>query len=106
VILFTALVFCALPIAAVVVVVMGHAPPRAATRPHRPPRRIAQTRPQATTQNRNRPDRLAEAVQAWLDDDRPAWETIDALEHDVQLALEGRSDAAERMARHPGAIVV
>lgn len=97
-ILFTALVFCALPIAAVCVVLMGHAPPRVAARPHRPPRQSP--RPVAV------PDRLAETVRLWMADDRPAWETIDAFEHDVQLALEGRSDAAERMARHPGAITV
>jgi hypothetical protein len=105
VILFTALVFAALPVAAVCVVLMGHAPPRVAARPHRPPRAVASPgggwqKPVAP------PDRLAETVRLWLADDRPAWETIDALEHDVQLALEGRSDAAERMARHPGAIVV
>jgi hypothetical protein len=82
---------------------MGHAPPRVAARSHRPP---APAPPRADGRRTDQPDRLAETVRLWVADDRPAWETVDAFEHDVQLALEGRSDAAERMARHPGAIVV
>jgi hypothetical protein len=52
------------------------------------------------------PDRLAETVRLWIADDRPAWETAEAFERDVALALEGRSDTAERMAMLPGALVV
>lgn len=33
------------------------------------------------------PDRLAEAVRAWLADPRPAWDTVEAFERDVAHAL-------------------
>jgi hypothetical protein len=83
-----------------VLTMMGHAAPRAAARPHRPPpppkSRATVGRdggwqkpvsPPLSAARPRPPDRLTETTRAWLADDRPAWETVEAFERDVAKAL-------------------
>lgn len=55
---------------------------------HRAPNRIPPSRPPAPPPPAPM-DRLAETVRVWLADPRPAWETVEAFECDVERVLAG-----------------
>lgn len=46
--------------------------------------------PESTPDPKLRSDRLDWVIKCWLDDQRPAWETIERFEHDVMRALDYR----------------
>jgi hypothetical protein len=47
------------------------------------------------------PDRLASTVEMWLADERPAWETIEAFERDVERVLRGQVSRPPGMPLRP-----
>lgn len=54
-------------------------------------------------ENATRSSRLTATIALWLADDRPAWETLDAFERDVERCLRGDMtiDGISRMPLRP-----
>jgi hypothetical protein len=47
------------------------------------------------------PDHLASVVEVWLADERPAWETVEAFERDVERVLRGQVSRPPGMPLRP-----